>query len=155
MKTNINLVQKMFTAASLLLLFSTTLSAETDCWVHRRVPPGTGTHEWKQRYQCCLDGGVDCIKEPCTTLVKGKITPVPSYGYALELQLDEVTLSVKDDQGNWNTFIRDGRNYFFTSSDQIEIVTCDDYPQLVGICINLNGIVTDSDGKYMVFIPSP
>jgi hypothetical protein len=155
MKTNIGLAMYALVATSWLHLLTTLSSAETDCWVHRKVPLGTGIYAWSDRHHGCYDGGVDCIVEPCTSLVKGKVTPVPPYGYAIELQLDQVTLSVKDSQGNWNTFTRDGRNYYFTPTEEIEIVECTEYPQLVGITINLGGIVTDDTGKYTVFVPTP
>lgn len=65
-----------------------------------------------------------------------------------------IKFEVKDSNDNWNVIERDGNNYLFNEEYIITIVNCNDYPALNNLTINLDGINTDSDGEFTVFIPS-
>lgn len=142
---------KVLLVASLASAMVIPLFAVQDCWIHRKVRDG-GMYEYNERLKACYDSGVDCVIEPCTEQRQGRVTPIPG-GYLIELVLDEVRFSVRDANGNWNLVVRDGKNYTFTPSDYILITSCPAYPFLEGISIDLDGITTDDQGRYTVFVP--
>ncbi len=127
------------------------LQAET-CYCYKKVMVGMGQFEWDNDAKACPLAGFDCQRMECSDLQLGDINPVPD-GYILNLTLVTVEFKLKDEYGNWNTYIRPGSNYTFDQYHSIEISSCPAYPHLNGRTINLNGITTDGSGNYSVFIP--
>lgn len=118
----------------------------------KKVTVGLGQFEWDGKVLACPLAGFDCQRSECNDLQSGDINPTQG-GYLLNLTLVTVEFKLKDEYGNWNTFIRPGFNYTFDQYHSIEIGNCPAYPQLNGRYINLNGITTDGSGNYSIFIP--
>ncbi|MEO0075840.1 MAG: hypothetical protein ABIK31_07055 [candidate division WOR-3 bacterium] len=136
----------------LLAIFTLDLYAETDCVCHRKVKEHeVGWWNWNQDCQCCYDNGVNCVKEPCNQRMGGSIIQLPG-GYQLTLRLETVDLKVKDQTGQWHPYQRHGNNYPFDWADYIVISECLEFPHLVNREVELNGIVTDENGYFTVFI---
>jgi len=54
----------------------------------------------------------------------------------------------------WSEYNRDGNNYIFNNKQYLIIDECQAYSFLEGLRIELDGISTDENGNYIVFIPS-
>lgn len=131
---------------------------KNDCFVHVKLdeeedPPGT--MEFSTIEQGCDGVGLNCDIVPCDEYdEEALVSQGPSGGYIVEAHLQNVEVKVKDSTGTWTNFMRDGNNYHFTSHHCIIIDYCPAYPELENIKVNLEGILTDSNGKFEVYIPS-
>lgn len=124
-----------------------------DCYRHIRVDPGCGTWNWVEGVGC-QGPGDNCKIEPCNSYNSGPgtLTPV-QYGFVLRTQITTAAYSYLAPNGEWVYTERSGANYTFSSAESVVIDHSDEYPQLVGVEVNLNGITTDSEGYFEVFIP--
>ena len=126
------------------------------CYTHIKVTEGTGDYKWNDGAGgaggYCKGKGTNCKSYPCQTNYSGIITVLPD-GWSLTSSISSANLFIKDDLGNWNLYERDDNNYPFNPSESVIIDNCNDIPELVGVSVNLDGIVTDDNGNYTVFIP--
>lgn len=126
-----------------------------DCYRHIKVDPGCGTWQWVDGIGCQGPGN-NCRIEPCSAYnsAPGTLTPV-QYGYILRTQITTAAYSYLDPQtGTWIYTERSGANYTFSAAESVVIDHSDEYPHLVGVSVNLNGVTTDADGYFEVFIPA-
>lgn len=147
---------KKFIFLFLALFISYNAYSETEnCYVHVQIDPDEeppGTLMWDDINLCCVDGGCDCILVPCDYYCQGELMVVTS-GFTLTLHLDNVMIYRKINN-NWTVYTRSGNNYPFDRSHHIIISNCPSYPELNNLRIELDGLYTNSQGYYNVFIPS-
>lgn len=53
------------------------------------------------------------------------------------------------------TSVHDGKNYPFQAGDYLNVVSSTEHPSLNGLSFSLNGLTTNSNGEYTIFIPVP
>ena len=139
----------------LALFISYNAYSETeDCWCWCRVDPLSepGTMQWVENCQCCMDNGIDCVIPIDEDYRQGELKVVTG-GFNLTLQLDYVMINRKINN-NWTVYTRNGNNYTFNSQHYIIISNCPSNPELNNLRIELDGLQTNSQGYYTVFIPS-
>jgi len=139
----------------LALFISYNAYSETeDCWVHVKIEPdeAPGTMLWYETGGYCIEEGCDCEMIPCDQFCEGELMVVTG-GFTLTLHLDYVMINRKIDN-NWTVYTRSGNNYPFDSHHYIVISDCPGHPELNNLRIELDGLQTNSQGYYTVFIPS-
>jgi hypothetical protein len=138
-----------------IYIFAEDEEEEEDCWVHIKVDPETeapGHMNWNEQGKYCEDVGNNCDMIPCDDYFDGKVVST-NGGYKLKLKLTSVSMKVL--VGNtWSEYNRDGNNYIFNNKQYLIIDECQAYSFLEGLRIELDGISTDENGNYIVFIPS-
>lgn len=137
-----------------MILSSIDVLATIDCWVHRKVPTGYGFYSYEPNNRRCQVGyDYNCVIEPCkdnSTL--SSIEQLPTGGWLIHTNLTSVALQ-RLENNVWISFTREGANYVFLEPEKLVIDECDTYPQLEGVQLELNGITTDANGNYTVFVP--
>ncbi|MBX3043403.1 MAG: hypothetical protein KIT33_05430 [Candidatus Kapabacteria bacterium] len=127
-----------------------------ECWVHVKIDPeknAPGVMEWNANLSACDDVGLNCEMIKCDDYCKGELLQITG-GFSLKLKLDNVQINVKDSYGIWSIFNRSGSNYLFNNKHYIIIDNCPAYPNLNNLSFDLDGLCTDSQGYYTIFIPS-
>ncbi len=102
----------------------------------------------------CWDNGNACDVE---IIYKEEIGYFSIYnnGFLLQAAISDgtVNLNIKEDDGSIQHIQRVKSYHRFNQDDFVHIISCDEYPQLNGVEVNLNGIITDAQGHYTVYIP--
>jgi hypothetical protein len=134
-------------------VYSTTGAKEA--YVHIHVENGEGTREWREEWHCCGDAIIMNCKivklEVPNSIVTVDEDP-NGNGWTIHGNIESVDLQ-RLLNNNWIDVPRDGINYHFSSAETLVIDECDDYPELVGRVIPLDGIITDNNGDFEVFVP--
>jgi hypothetical protein len=67
---------------------------------------------------------------------------------------NSISLHITFDQTD-TTITRSNNQYSFGFNERIRIVECPEYPELENVDVSLEGIVTNQNGYFNVFIPIP
>ncbi len=137
------------------MFVSNNLFAETDCWIHRKTDPGQGG--WKiyddEQNKFCISLGTNCEIVPCSKSTQlGTIVP-QSSGWIISANVASIELK-KLTLGAWIDINRDGSYYTFSAQEKLIIDDCSAFPQLKNLQLDLNGITTDNNGNFSVYVPS-
>lgn len=141
-------------AALIIICLFTAISntlAATVCYEDK--PSGNGTYDWDGTKSYCPTSGHFCQKT--TTGTSKNVTIVPITGGVLITTTHSgITFDVVGDptHGTFTSY-HDGKNYTFGLHEVLHITYSTEYPQLNGINVNLNGLTTNSNGQYTVFVP--
>jgi hypothetical protein len=152
---------KLFTIQILIIsVFAISAFSETaepeDCWVHIKIDPekdAPGVMKYDTDLDACKGVGLNCEMVRCEDYCKGDLLQVTG-GFTLKLKLDNVQFRVKNESGIWTTVNRSGAFYPFNNKHFIVIHNCPTHSELNNLSIDLNGLMTDSQGFFTVFIPS-
>jgi hypothetical protein len=129
------------------------VSAKTICY---EDVPGTGNFDWDSAHESCPIGGAFCKKTVSITNPKEvEVNTSPTGGgIFITTTFGGMTFNVTNDPV-YGTFtsVHDGKSYTFGEGEYIFIDESDEYPALNGLGVSLEGITTDSNGEYTVFIP--
>lgn len=127
------------------------MTAKTVCY---KKVLGTGTHKWDDNCDCCFLAGHFCQK----TVIDdspSEVTVVPtSGGILITTDFAGMDFNVTNDPVHGTfTSSNDGKNYTFGEDENLFIVSSDEYPGLDNTSWSLEGITTDSNGNFTIFIP--
>ncbi len=145
----------------LLLLIPFNLFPETaepeECWVHIKIDPevnAPGVLSWDSELSACNEIGIDCEMVRCEDYCKGELFKNSNNIYSLKLKINNIKLRIKDSTNNWIIFNRPVSNYIFNNTYYIIIDNCPTKPFLNNLRFELEGIITDAQGYFTVYIPT-
>lgn len=128
----------------------------TDCWVHIKVDPETnapGHLDYCESGQSCDGVGINCEIISCDDFKKGLGESITG-GTIITVNLAHGDYKVKNIDNTWTTVTRNGNNYHFTDRHYLIITNYSANTNLNNLRIELDGINTDSNGDFSVFVPN-
>ena len=150
----------MFLIVGLFLLSmitsKVTFSYTKEAYVHVHVDIGEGTKRWDGNLKCCNQNDTyNCkiVKLEVPNSIVGVEEDPNGNGWTISGNIESVDLQRLVDN-NWIEVPRDGKNYPFSNAETLVIDQCADFPELVGRIIPLDGISTDNNGDFEVFVPN-
>ncbi|MCA9747639.1 MAG: hypothetical protein KC414_00900 [Romboutsia sp.] len=144
----------LITAIALSFTYYTAYSV-TVCY---EDSPGGGTHDWNSNKSNCPISGHFCKKTVTVTEPKQvDIEFSATYnGVFITTTFEGIDFDVTNDPVHGTfTSHHNGKNYTFGVDEYIFIQTSTEYPSLNNLGVSLEGITTDGNGEYTVFVPLP
>ena len=147
----------------LIILFClTNLQAysATECWVHIRIdldnPNNAPGHlGYDDDCNCCFDVGIDCEVVACDDYFNGREESVSGGVLISDIQLFPIRFRLYDENQQFvEEFERGPENLVLNDRMYLRIHHSTSFPEIIGLQVSLAGVITDSEGRFSVFIPT-
>ena len=138
----------------LLLLLTDKNYSATASVIFIPVDCDEGKYDWVMNGMVTCFGNEckDCIILPDPTPIIVNLVQGPIGGWIISGELDYINF-IHTNSPNENVKIYYNTGFVFDNTFLLRIMTCNEYPQLIGVTINLNGTTIVNQTNFNVFIP--